>query len=264
MDLRRPAILGGVNPPVLWHFAISHFTEKARWALDWKEVPHVRKLLFMGYPVQCFLRTGQMQLPVLFWDGETILDSTRIIEHLETVKPEPALYPDDEDERRRALELEDFFDREVGPHMRSVVVNQLFTAGAGVAAEGFGMGQTSAAKWALRVASPVFRPFYRYRHNMSPAMIALGIEKIASGIEKLEAAIGPSGYLVGDRFSVADLTAASIFYPLAEPPEYPFSIPPAASEAIGAALAPFRATRAHEWVRGMYARHRGSSSAISG
>jgi len=24
------------GPPVLWHFPISHYNEKARWALDWK------------------------------------------------------------------------------------------------------------------------------------------------------------------------------------------------------------------------------------
>lgn len=253
-----------MTPPILWHFAISHFTEKARWALDWKKVPHVRKLLLLDYPVRCFLKTGQMSLPALFWDGETILDSTKIIQHLETVVPNPALYPDDNGERRRALELEDFFDEEVGAHIRAVVVNQLFTAGARVAAEGFGMGQTHATKWALRVAAPLFRPFYQYRHNMNPQSIALGIEKIASGIEKLEASIQPSGYLVGDRFSVADLTAASIMYPLAEPAEYPYRIPPVASEAIGAALAPFRSSQAREWVREIYARHRGSSSAISG
>ena len=36
---------------------------------------------------------------------------------------------------------------------------------------------------------------------------------------------GPSGYLVGDSFSVADLTAASILYHLAEPPEFQYVIP---------------------------------------
>jgi len=26
------------GPPVLWHFPISHYNEKARWALDWKGI----------------------------------------------------------------------------------------------------------------------------------------------------------------------------------------------------------------------------------
>jgi hypothetical protein len=37
------------GPPVLWHFPISHYNEKARWALDWKGIPHVRRALAMSY-----------------------------------------------------------------------------------------------------------------------------------------------------------------------------------------------------------------------
>ena len=49
-------------------------------------------------------------LPVIDIDGTRIGDSTRIIEELERRWPNPPLYPADPDERRRALELEDFFE----------------------------------------------------------------------------------------------------------------------------------------------------------
>ena len=29
--------------PVLWHLEVSHYNEKARWALDYKRVRHVRR-----------------------------------------------------------------------------------------------------------------------------------------------------------------------------------------------------------------------------
>ena len=48
------------------------------------------------------------------------MDSTRVIAALEERNPEPALYPADPDERRRALELEDFFDEHAGHDMRRV------------------------------------------------------------------------------------------------------------------------------------------------
>ena len=100
-------------PPVLWQFRFSHFNEKARWALDWKGIAHVRRSLLPGFHVPRVLwMTGQKALPVLIVDGETIHDSTRIIERLERLRPEPALYPSDEAARRRALALEDFFDEE--------------------------------------------------------------------------------------------------------------------------------------------------------
>ena len=44
-------------------------------------------------------------------------------------------------------------------------------------------------------------------------------------MDRLESELGPSGYLVGDRFTVADLTAASLFTPLLCPPERPFAPP---------------------------------------
>ena len=48
------------------------------------------------------------------------MDSTRIIAALEERSPAPALYPEDSDQRRRALDLEDFFDEHAGHDMRRV------------------------------------------------------------------------------------------------------------------------------------------------
>ena len=31
-----------MSKPVLWHIGISHYSEKARWALDYKRVEHER------------------------------------------------------------------------------------------------------------------------------------------------------------------------------------------------------------------------------
>src|SRR5262249_58975391 len=45
---------------------------------------------------------------------------TRTIERPEAPHPPPPPYPADPAERRRALELEDFFDEELGPHARRV------------------------------------------------------------------------------------------------------------------------------------------------
>src|SRR5207244_475010 len=91
---------GMTGPPVLWHFPISHYNEKARWALDWKGIPHVRRALALSYVPRALWATGQAKLPILFLDGQTIADSTRIIEALERLRPEPALHPPDEAARR--------------------------------------------------------------------------------------------------------------------------------------------------------------------
>src|SRR3954470_22416614 len=109
--------------PVLWHIEVSHYNEKARWALDWKRVPHRRRAPMPGvlHPVVALAKTRKPLLPILDVDGRTIGDSTTIIQTLEGRNPDPPLYPEDPALRARALELEDFFDVEVAPHMRRLM-----------------------------------------------------------------------------------------------------------------------------------------------
>src|SRR5690349_16826510 len=58
--------------------------------------------------------------PVMRIGDETIEDSTAIIGALEKHFPEPPLYPEDAVERRHALDLEEFFDEQLGPQIRQL------------------------------------------------------------------------------------------------------------------------------------------------
>src|SRR5918999_2230050 len=73
-----------VETPVLWHLEISHYNEKARWALDYKGVPHVRRAVT---PALQELRARRLRagrtVPILEVDGRAIGDSTRIITEIE-------------------------------------------------------------------------------------------------------------------------------------------------------------------------------------
>src|SRR3954453_23074072 len=111
----------GAETPVLWHLEISHYNEKARWALDYKSVPHVRRAVTPGLQELTArrLRAGRT-VPIMQMDGRAIGDSTKIIEEIERRWKEPPLYPADPDERSRALALEDYFDQ-CGRHARRVL-----------------------------------------------------------------------------------------------------------------------------------------------
>jgi glutathione S-transferase len=107
--------------PTLWQIEVSHYSEKVRWALEYKGVDHVRRtpLPGMHIPIALAMTRGeQPTFPVMTIDGRTIGDSTAIIAALEALYPEPPLYPVDAGERARALELEDYFDEQLGPHAR--------------------------------------------------------------------------------------------------------------------------------------------------
>jgi glutathione S-transferase len=81
--------------------------------------------------------------------------------------------------------------------------------------------------------------------------------KVLAALDRLEAELDAGGgdYLVGDSFTVADLAAASLFYPLVDPPEGPRVItnrPPG----IESFRAPLEQRRGYRWVAEMFRRHR--------
>ena len=92
-----------MNTPLLWHIPLSHFSEKVRWTLDYKRIPHRRQVLGANYLIRAWRATGHGTLPILFLHGRAIGDSTHIIAELERLHPEPPLYPHDEAARQRAL-----------------------------------------------------------------------------------------------------------------------------------------------------------------
>ena len=72
--------------PTLWHIEISHYSEKARWALAYKGVEHRRRAPLPGahMPVALWLTRGERAttFPILSLDGRNIGDSSAIVEAL--------------------------------------------------------------------------------------------------------------------------------------------------------------------------------------
>ena len=246
---------------VLWHIEVSHYNEKARWALDYKGVPHRRKApMPMAHMAWAMAMThGQSKtFPILKLNGDTVADSTKIIERLERDFPEPPLYPDD---RRRALQLEEFFDEELAPHLRRAACAEITRDAdsfAWIAAPHAGKVVHAGFKGTAAVAGRLTR--LRYGINAETAVE--GRRKTIAAFERLESEIGPSGYLVGDAFTVADLTAASLFFPLVQPPESKHVIPGELPEPLLEFRAEQEGRPGWEYVREMYRRHRGTSAEV--
>jgi glutathione S-transferase len=251
--------------PILWHFPVSHFNEKVRWALDFKGIPHVRKALFLDYLPRAWWATGRPTLPILFLDRKAIGDSTRILEALEKQYPDPPLYPRDDVARRRAEELEEFFDEELGHQIRTAILGPMFVTDPDgvIAALSLGMGLGRVTKRVLRMVFPAFSAFYRFRHEINAATVSAAPAKVQAALDRIQAELQPSGYLVGDSFSVADLTAAALFSPLVMPNELQYHL----SEPLPESLAELRnSASTHDafgWVAEMYRRHRGTSAEVA-
>jgi glutathione S-transferase len=250
--------------PVLWHLRVSNFSEKARWALDYKRVPHRRVTAMpIAHMAVALALTGRVPtFPVLQLDGSAIGDSTRIIAALEARTPEPPLYPDDPGERRRALELEEFFDEHLGPDVRRVAFFHVLGDPAFMRASAGAM--TTPRQGAILAAGlPAFRAVLSRRYGVREQAAAQSLLKVRAAMALIDATRGGGEHLVGDRFSVADLTAAALLAPLLGPPELPYRDPavtfPPALERIAAEL---RELPAGAWVLRTYARYRPPSAEV--
>jgi glutathione S-transferase len=244
--------------PILWHIGISHYSEKVRWALAHKGVEHRRRAPQPGLHMLVALGlTGgrQKTFPVLQLDGERIGDSTAIIAALEERFPDPPLYPAEGEQRRRALALEGWFDEQVGPQIRLLAWHELIHDQARL--EQFAAGQAPGPLARFRgVAAAYARSFVNLRYRVDSEQKAEQARRsVLEGLDRLEQELGGDDYLVGGRFTVADLTAAAILYPLVLPPEGPkwgTDAPPS----LERFRAPLKERRGYRWVQEMFRRHR--------
>ena len=129
---------------------------------------------------------------------------------------------------------------------------------------GFFAGEASSARrFAFRVALPVLRPVIERSMQIDDTTAEVGRRKTLEAFDRLEHELGPAGYLVGDRFTVADLTAAALFSPLVRPPEFPYRAPEPPPASVQRWRDALSGRRGWQWVIDVYRRHRGHSAEVA-
>jgi glutathione S-transferase len=205
----------------------SHYNEKARWALQRFGVPF-RERAYMPVlhfaPVMIATRFGRhgrsdrtstrFSTPILVTaGGERICDSSDIVRWVcdRHADAETTLVPNDE-----ALQIERELGEKLGPHSRRVAYGLNFsdrTLGAALARRL--VGPTQAFVW--RVMQPVFLQGIFRALQVSPGRVDRSIDVVRSVFAEFGARIGGRRYLVGDRFTVADLAFAALAAPAIMP-----------------------------------------------
>jgi glutathione S-transferase len=247
-----------MDTPILWHLPISHYSEKVRWALELKSVDHVRRAPAPGMhmALAAWLTRGrQATLPVLELDGEAIGDSTDVISALEERFPDPPLYPREPALRARALEIEDWFDEHAGPSVRRVAFHELRREPERFDALGAQAAPELFTRFG-RMAGSYGRAFTGRRYGAASEHAAEAARgEVVAAFDRLESELGENEYMVDGRFTVADLTAASLLFPIVLPTGSPISgvEMPARYERFRASLSSRPGWR---WVERMFARHR--------
>jgi glutathione S-transferase len=128
-----------------------------------------------------------------------------------------------------------------------------------MACDGFGLG----VRTAWRALFPLMKPLFRSNMVMDAASLDAARRRLRSHFDRLESEIGPSGYLVGERFGVADLAAAAVMTAIIRPPQFPYPLPEPWPPELVALRDSVSGHPAFGWVLGIYSLHRDPSCEIA-
>ncbi|MEO8631215.1 MAG: glutathione S-transferase family protein [Betaproteobacteria bacterium] len=221
-------------PAILITMPHSHYSEKARWALDrlalpYREEPHIPLLHRLATT-----RNGGGSVPVLVHGPSRFVDSTDIVVHADAVGGGELLYPRDAMLRREVDALEERFDKELGPHTRRWAYAQLLPE-AGLLRPVMSRG----VPWLEAALLPVIMPWVvsliRDRLGITPESAQRSIERVRGIFRDVDERLGDGRrFLVGERFTAADLSFAALAAPVLFPADYRAAYP--ALEAVPATM----------------------------
>jgi glutathione S-transferase len=241
------------TPTILNTFALSHFCENARWTLDYKGVSYAE---VSWAPMLHMLRTRRLNktyTPVLRIDGRVIQESAEICAYLEECFPEPALIP--AQHREEVLRVADEA-RSIGPHVRRMAYLAI-GEDLELLEKAWALNVGRAEAWMHRLVFPASRRLAFKALQVNPKAAAVSERIVCDFLEERDDSFrDTTRFMVGDTFTLADLTMASMLSPLARPAEHPFYPRMAYGKAGDAWVEKMRGYRMVDWVRGCYARHR--------
>lgn len=206
---------------------ISHYCEKARWALIRHGIPYREESHLQGfhYPYTYCLSGGKL-VPVLQDGKQVISDSTAILKHLEGyATKETMLYPEDDALRQQVEELEDLFDEQLGVESRRWVYfhylqhprEMLKIASQGISSFEKAMGPA---------CFPFLKAFVGNLLHINEAKVEEGVNRSRQLVQKIDSLLSDGRkYLVGEQFSAADLSLACMMAPFVLPRQYGITLP---------------------------------------
>jgi glutathione S-transferase len=213
--------------PTLITIPISHYCEKARWALDragvtYRERAHLQVIHWI--PVA--RAGGRKTAPVLVCGDRLFADSADIVEEASAkAPPDRSLYPEDPTAAAEVRALQSDYDARLGPEGRRWMYNAL----RGRRDIAVAYGCTGVPAWqrrALPFAYPLAARIIDRYLKITPATAARSEAEVRASFDAVAERLGDGRpYLCGERFSAADLTFASLAAPMLMPPEYGVPLP---------------------------------------
>jgi glutathione S-transferase len=205
---------------------VSHYCEKTRWALLKCQIPF-REDRHMP-PFHKFLTklVGGGSVPVLVTDQGAFTDSVDILEYVDSIAPTHLkLYPTNAQELQQVSELVQSFDLGLAPAVRQwayfhivddpKLMKPLFCQG---------------TPWFEQLLFPIIfkkiPALIKQEYDINAATATTAYQKITDIFETVNQLLADGRqYLVGDRFSAADLAFATLAAPIISPAGYSIKLP---------------------------------------
>lgn len=215
----------------------SHYSERARWALNRFAVPHEERgylplFHFAGVIGAVGFSGGQadrastrFSTPLLVCDdGTQVRDSQQIVQLVSERYGFAAtsLYPEEHREEIEAIESR--VQLTLGPDTRRIAYFSLLQDKAAMSS--IVRGNVGSAQAGMFMALfPLLRIMLRRVLGIDAHRTEASKRRVAEHLKDLGEILGDRPYFVGDRFTAADLTVASMVSPVVLPPEYGAHLP---------------------------------------
>ncbi|NNC37271.1 MAG: glutathione S-transferase [Acidimicrobiales bacterium] len=245
-----------MKQPTLYVFAISHYCEKARWAMDRSGIDYKLKFIAPGVHAQKATKLGlkSSSVPILTAGEDVIQGSSEIIDWIDRHIPQSSstLTPSNDSKA-----IESRLDEKTGVHVRRYYYSEAMVDCPETVKPMFKKGVPFVQKllvdsiWS-KVPTMMIKgmDLGPEQHLQSKAILDVEMD----WLDGLLADGRP--FLAGDQLSRADLAAASLLAPLVVPDEHPtydtLILPPrVAADAIIWAERPV-----FNWVKSIYQQYR--------
>jgi glutathione S-transferase len=206
---------------------ISHYCEKARWALERAGMPYREERHVQGiHRVAARRAGGGATVPVLVTPEEVLPDSADILAWVDArTPPEQRLFPAERDARHEVERLCQRLDQELGPKGRRLMYVHVLAQRERM----LSFNNQGVPRWedrAIRLGWPLAQRFVRHALGIRPG---IEIDDEAAVWRELDfvAELLADGrpHLCGERFGAADLTFAALSAAVVVPPVYGVPLP---------------------------------------
>ncbi len=244
--------------PILYVFAISHYCEKARWALDHFGLSYRLKPTMPGMNRRIARKLGGSSgsVPFLQTGGHVVGGSAAIIDWGEQhrIADRPSLNGDNPAE---VAAIEKRLDDIAGVHLRRYYYSDALLSDPASIRPIFSRDLPLMQKAAVTLGWSKIVPFMIKGMDLGEAQGLRSYAKLAAELDWLDGLLADSRpYLTGDRFTRADVTAASLLAPLVNPAKHPTYAALHLPRQLAATITAWENRPVLRWVKAVYDKHR--------